>query len=86
MSIHLVQIADSSTRRVALVEGSMIRCLANVVSIYELALQCLRESRALFEYAASLATGETISYDDVYGGRSAWRLLAPIDVPGVKKS
>ncbi len=82
MNIHLVQIAGSSTRRVALVQGSTLHCLTGVASVYELARQCLRKSRALSDYATSLAAGETISYDDVYGGRSAWRLLAPIDVPG----
>jgi hypothetical protein len=51
-------------------------------SIYELAQDCLRRSRSLTEQAAALATGEVLSYDDVYAGRLAWRLLSPIDVPG----
>jgi hypothetical protein len=36
----------------------------------------------MIEQASALATGESISYDEVYTGRSPWRLLAPIDVPG----
>jgi hypothetical protein len=32
-------------------------------------------------FARELATGAVLSYDDIYAGKSAWRLLAPIDVP-----
>lgn len=34
------------------------------------------------ERARSLATGERMSYDEVYNGQSEWHLLNPIDVPG----
>jgi hypothetical protein len=81
MIIHLVQIADSSSRRVALVEEPYLRCLTGVSSVYALAQECLRTSRYLAEYATSLANGATLLYDDVYSGKSPWRLLAPIDVP-----
>jgi hypothetical protein len=33
-------------------------------------------------YARSDDGGETLFYDEVFDGRSPWRLLAPIDVPG----
>jgi hypothetical protein len=81
MIIHLVQIADSSSRRVALVEEPYLRCLTGASSVYALAQECLRTSRSLAEYVTSLATGATLLYDDVYSGTSPWRLLAPIDVP-----
>ncbi len=81
MTVHLVQIADSSARRVALVDEPNLRCLTGVSSIYELARVCLRTSRSMAEYAVSLATGETLPYDDIYSGQSPWRLLPPIDVP-----
>ena len=80
--VHLVQIADSSTRRVVLVDEPNLRCLEGVTSVYELAQRCLQEAKPLAEFAQSLATGETLPYDDVYAGHSPWRLLAPIDVPG----
>ncbi|MDW5267671.1 MULTISPECIES: AraD1 family protein [Acidobacteriaceae] len=83
MIIHLVQIADSSSRRVALVEEPYLRCLTGISSVYELAQECLRASRSIAEDAVSRATGETLLYDDVYNGKSSWRLLAPIDVPGI---
>jgi hypothetical protein len=81
MPVHLVQLSDGSNRRVALVAEPHLHCLEGVSSVYELAEHCLQSSRSLAEHAASLATGETISYEDVYRNRSPWHLLAPIDVP-----
>ena len=82
MAIHLVQIAEATERRVALVEEPKLKCLVGVASIYEMALHCLKTSQSLTEYATSLAIGEELSYDDLYSGESSWRLLSPIDVPG----
>ncbi|WP_263384346.1 AraD1 family protein [Granulicella arctica] len=82
MPAHLVQITDGTTRRVALVAEPKLLCLIGVTSIYELAQHCLRASLTLSTFAESLATGEALSYDEVYEGRSPWRLLSPIDVPG----
>jgi hypothetical protein len=81
MPVHLVQLSDGNNRRVALVEEPHLRCLEGISSIYDLARYCLQQSMPLGKHAASLATGETLSYEDVYLGRSPWRLLAPIDVP-----
>jgi hypothetical protein len=53
-----------------------------VQSIYELALQCLRDATQLSEQVRLLAHGEVLSYDAIYAGASEWHLLAPIDVPG----
>jgi hypothetical protein len=80
--IHLVQIGNESSRRVALVEEPHLRCLVEVQSVYELAQRCLQGGRGLAEQSMALATGETLDYDTVYAGNSEWRLLAPIDVPG----
>jgi hypothetical protein len=80
--VHLVQIADNTSRRVALVDEPHLRCLTGVASIYELAQRSILEARPLTDLAHSLATGESLSYDDIYAGRSPWHLLPPIDVPG----
>ncbi len=80
--VHLVQIADTTSRHVALVDEPHLRCLIGVESVYELARHCLREGKPMAEFVQSIATGESLRYDDVYAGRSPWRLLAPIDVPG----
>jgi hypothetical protein len=80
--MHLVQIANQSTRHVALVEEPYLRCLAGATSVYELAQECLRRGVTIPEYVRSLPVDESLLYDDVYSGKSPWKLLAPIDVPG----
>ena len=80
--MHLVQLANQSTRRVALVNEPHLKLLTDVASIYELAQLCLRKSISIKQMVWSLPIGESLLYDDVYSGKSPWRLLAPIDVPG----
>ena len=80
--VQLGQVSDSRVRRVALVAEPHLRCLSGVISVYELAQQCAREAKSMEAAVQTLATGETLNYDDVYEGRSEWRLLTPIDVPG----
>jgi hypothetical protein len=80
--IHLVQIGDGSSRRVAVVEEPRLRCLTEVESVYELTKRCLGRGGGLSELALALAQGETLDYDAIYAGASEWRLPAPIDVPG----
>jgi hypothetical protein len=80
--IHLVQIGDGSSRRVAIVEEPRLHCLTGVQSVYELAQRCLSLGRQLSEQAIAIANGELLDYDAIYSGASEWHLLAPIDVPG----
>lgn len=79
--IRLVQIAKEGERRVALVEEPQLLCLVGVSSVYELAHGSLASAESFSQRVRELATGEVLSYDEVYGGQSAWKLMAPIDVP-----
>jgi hypothetical protein len=79
---HLVQLSNGSLRRVAMVKEPYLHCLEEVSSVYELAQRCLATSQSMEQQIAALAVGEVLSYDDVYDGRSSWRLIRPIDVPG----
>lgn len=81
MAIRLVQIARGSEVRVALVEEPELRLLAGVGSVVELAQRCVEEGCGLEETARSLAGEERVSYDEVYAGRGAWRLVAPVHAP-----
>jgi hypothetical protein len=80
--IHLVQIGNGKSRRVALVEEPHLRCLEGMDSIYELAQRLIRDGSKMAEQASALASGEMLDYEAIYAGRSEWKLLAPIDVPG----
>jgi hypothetical protein len=80
--IHLVQIGNGSSRRVAVVEEPGLRSLLEVESVYDLAQRCLRRGGKLSELALALAQGETLDYDAIYAGTSEWHLQVPIDVPG----
>ena len=80
--IHLVQIGNGRERRVAMVEEPRVRCLEEVSSVYELALRYAKSGSKMSEQASALAGGELLDYDAIHAGRSEWRLLAPIDVPG----
>jgi hypothetical protein len=65
-----------------LVDEPHLRILSRVESVFELASDCIRDRASLSERVHQLATGESLSYDEVYGQKSGWHLLAPIDVPG----
>jgi len=80
--LHLVQIQNATQRRVAIVREPHLVLLREVNSTFGLAEKALSEKRDLSELAGSLATGEALSYDAIYDGRSDWKLLPPIDCPG----
>ncbi len=86
MATHLVQITDGTSRRIALVNEPHLHCLANDFSVFELAQRCLHGSRSLEEVVHAAPRGDVLSYDDVYLGRSPWRLIVPVDVPGSPSS
>ena len=80
--IHLVQISNGPSRRIALVEEPYLHCIVEVESVYELAKRCLSLGRNLSELVHALAREEMLDYEAVYAGVSEWQLLSPIDVPG----
>jgi hypothetical protein len=76
-----VQLQRGSERRIALVDEPALRLLGECESVYELAHSALITSRSLAVVVGERVSHETIDYDEVYGGSSNWRLLAPIDHP-----
>ncbi len=82
MAVHLVQLSNNTTRQVALVKEPDLVLLSQVNSVASLAQQCLQTGTSLAARAQELATGDRLSYDEVYHGTGAWHLLSPIDVPG----
>jgi hypothetical protein len=80
--MHLVQLANLGKRRVAIVQEPELLLLRDVESVLALAKLAVGEGRQLSAVVESLLSEERLSYDDVYDGRSEWKLLAPIDSPG----
>ena len=79
--MRLVQIADPGQRRVALVREPDLVLLRDVDTVLSLARRSLAEEQLITALAEGLQSGDTLSYDEVYAGRSPWKLLAPIDCP-----
>ncbi len=79
--MHLVQVRNNGRRAVAAVENASLHLLEPYVSVYELALNAIRQKRTLSELARQTASGKTLDYETVYRGDSEWRLLPPLDHP-----
>ncbi len=78
---RLVQIQNGATRAVALVEEPRLCLLGGVKSIYQLAQDAVDSKIPLTVLVGKKATGEFLDYDPIYNGKSAWRLLPPVDHP-----
>jgi hypothetical protein len=78
---RLVQIKHGVARRVALVEEPYLRLLDGCGSVYDLAQSALAMNVKLTELIRQRCTLERLDYDLVYGGKSDWQLLPPIDHP-----
>lgn len=79
--MHLVQIANRGERRVALVRAPNLALLREADTVLALARRALAEGHTLTAIVDGLLSNEVLSYDEVYAGCSAWKLLAPIDCP-----
>lgn len=80
--VHLIQIVHPvQGRRVATVSGDVATLLVRHRTVYALAHAAITAGSALEAVAAADATGESLPYDAIYAGRSAWTLLPPFDHP-----
>ncbi|HEY6444965.1 MAG TPA: AraD1 family protein [Acidobacteriaceae bacterium] len=80
--MHLVQLSGEPGRNVAIVREPQLILLRDVESVLALVRRSLAEDRTLTEMAERCAGDESVSYDEVWEGRSPWKLLAPMDWPG----
>jgi len=79
--MRLIQLAASEKRRVGLVEDDRIRLLEICDSIFSLADSALVSGTALADMVTKRLSGEVLDYDEIYAGKSAWRILPAIDHP-----
>jgi hypothetical protein len=81
-TIRLVQIIHANQgRKLAVVKESELILLEETDSVYDLALRAIHNHQALAQLISSLLSNESISYEEVYQGRSAWKLLPSFDHP-----
>lgn len=64
-----------------MVDGESVRLLDAVDSIYSLTGRALNTGDSLQSVAQQLAGKTPVSYDEIYEGRSGWRILPAIDHP-----
>ena len=78
--MRIVQIQNGANRRVALVDEPRLKLLKSV-TVYDLADAADERQMSLSQLIHNSVTDETVNYDEVYSGNSAWKLLPPIDHP-----
>jgi hypothetical protein len=79
--MRFVQLKAGEVRRVAVVEEPKVRLLRDFDSMYALAQAAIANAGNLTTLAGNHLTDDLIDYDQVYEGRTKWKLLAPIDHP-----
>ncbi len=77
----LVQLQKNETRVVAMVAGNQLLVIPSARSVYDLAMQAIAKGIRLFELIRDVTASGTLLYDEVYDGKSDWRLLPAFDHP-----
>ena len=78
---RLVQVYNGSRRCVARVEEPSLRIIDGAGSVLALAEEAIAAGVTLPALVEKRAGAETLDYDPIHAGQSAWRLLVPIDHP-----
>lgn len=79
--IRIVQLKGTRGRRLAVVEEPRLHLVEDCPSVYELAKRCIEQNRSAGTVLGDLESKEQVDYDEVYEGKSEWRLLAAADHP-----
>lgn len=77
----LVQLKKNDTRAVAMVAGNQLLVIPAARSIYDLAFQAMAKGSRLFDSIRDVTAAGTLFYDEVYEGKSEWKLLPAFDHP-----
>ena len=79
--LRLIQIHDGKSRQVAVVEEPRLRLLRSFDSVYAIAQAAISQNINLSTLITASMGTQTIDYDEVYLGKSNWRLMCPFDHP-----
>ena len=81
-SIRLVQLQHPNFgRRVALVDEPSLLLLADIRSIYDLALIAIKLETGITALIEDYISSSRIEYNSVYEGKNVWSLLPAFDCP-----
>jgi len=78
---RLVQLYHSARRRIALVQEPYLVLIKDFQSVYQLALTAIDTGKPVKEIIHSHLTADKLNYDEVYAGKSEWKLLPSFDHP-----
>lgn len=79
--MRLIQLAGPQGRRVGVVQGDTIRLLCSHNSIHAMAWETMAEGLRIAELVREDAHGDVLDYNEIYAGRSAWRVMPAVDHP-----
>lgn len=83
--MNIVQLLDKDLkRRVALVEGSRLRLISKLDSVYRIALLALEQERSLPAIVEESVGSDTLDYEQVWSGETDWSFLPCFDHPDEK--
>jgi len=81
--LRLIQLTHPHEgRRIALVEEPKLHLLAHYRSIYHLAEEAIDSKHHIADMIPRLLSRELLDYDEIYQGRSEWKILPAFDHPG----
>lgn len=81
-STRLVQLYHSSSgRKIALVDGNSLIFLSGFTSVYALALEAIQGKTPILELIKQQVSKTSIDYNEVYEGKSPWKLMPSFDHP-----
>jgi hypothetical protein len=82
MSLRVIQISHPEQgRRIALVSDDKLSVLDGFRTAYDAAAAALAGGVPLATFLSALPIESSLSYDDVYGSRTPWKILAAFDHP-----
>jgi hypothetical protein len=79
--LRLIQLRNGNIRKIGVVGEPRVNLLSEFASIYDLAWAAISSGAKLSTLVKQHKTDESLDYDEVYGGRSEWRILPAADHP-----
>jgi hypothetical protein len=82
MSVRVLQLNHPENgRHIALASDRELSVLSGFTTVYDAASAALQADTPFAEFLTALPVSLIVSYDDVWSGRSLWKILAPFDHP-----